>query len=363
MTTTTSGETVSPHVRDLDELKGAMTDWLGARMPEVTDIRLDNFTYPRGAGMSHETILFDAHWTEGGTAREQGLVVRIKPTGHLVYQDDMFEQQYRIMSALYEDGRVRVAKTLWLEHDPSLLGAPFFVMEKRAGNVAVSIPPYSREGWLFDSSPEMRHTVWRNAVTQLGLIQTVPLDKVAFLDPPGGPNGFDFEWDRWNRFLGWISQTERFEFLERALAALEKTMPPERPAGIVWGDSRLGNMMIAKDGSVAAVMDWEQISLGGPLHDLGWWLQIDEGQTKAQGIPRLEGMGTREETIALWTEVSGKSAADIDWFQAFAAFKLCCLTVQTCRLGAAIARGRDPVDNPTSRALAAMLDIAPPRAA
>lgn len=358
--TTTAGETVAPHVRDLEELRGAMTDWLAGRMPQAHGIRLDNFTYPRGAGMSHETILFDAHWTEEGQVRSRGLVVRIKPTGHLVYQDDMFEEQYRIMSVLFEDGRVRVAETLWLEPDPGLLGAPFFVMEKRSGRVAVSIPPYSREGWLFDSSPELRRTIWRNGVIQLATIQTVPLDAMAFLDPPGGPHGFAFEWDRWTRYLAWISGDERLDFLERAHAALERSMPADRSPGIVWGDARLGNMMIADNGEVAAVMDWEQISLGGPLHDLGWWLHIDHSQTVGNNIPRLEGMGTREETIRLWSEVSGKSAADIDWHEAFAAFKICCLTVQTCRLGAAIARGRDPIDNSSSRRLATMLDIAPP---
>ena len=104
--------------------------------------------------------------------------------------------------------------------------------------------------------------------------------------------------------------------------------PRNRPEGIVWGDARLGNMMIGEDFSVAAVMDWEQPSLGGALHDLGWWLCSDRAQTEGRGLPALEGMGTREETIALWGEVCGKSAVDISWYEAFAMFKMECLGVR-----------------------------------
>lgn len=91
-------------------------------------------------------------------------------------------------------------------------------------------------------------------------------------------------------------------------------------------------MMIGADGEVVAVMDWEQPSLGGALHDLGWWLHSDHNQTAGQGIPPLEGMGTRDETIALWSEVSGKSAADIGWYEAFACLKMECLALRMMTL-------------------------------
>jgi hypothetical protein len=44
-------------------------------------------------------------------------------------------------------------------------------------------------------------------------------------------------------------------------------------------------------------------------------------------------MGSRAETIALWSDVSGKSAADIDWYETFVVFKMECLglRMQTLR--------------------------------
>jgi aminoglycoside phosphotransferase (APT) family kinase protein len=317
---------VSPNVRDLDTLADALVGWIGDRMPAARDLRLTDLRYPLGAGMSHETILFDATWTEGSRTTRRGMVVRIKPTRHFVYQDDMFDQQYRLMQLMHDSGHVRVARSLWFEHDPALLGAPFFVMEKVAGRVAVSYPPYSQSGWLVDAAPADRRRMWVDAVTQLASIQKVLVADCAFLNLPGVfAEDFDQETDRWRRYLDWIDPAGKLVLLRDGFDHLRARKPANRPAGIVWGDARLGNMMIAGDFSVAAVMDWEQPSLGGALHDLGWWLYSDYVQTDARGIPILDGMGSRDETIALWSEVSGKSAADIDWYEIFVVFKMECL--------------------------------------
>ena len=328
-TTGTKPMIVAPQVRDLDQLSGVLVEWLATQMPGVTNIRVANLRYPLGAGMSHETILFDAIWNEGAGERRRALVVRINPTRHLVYQDDMFEQQYRLMHEMHERSQVRVARPLWLESDPQLLGAPFFVMEQVAGRVAVSYPPYAQEGWLAESAAADRRRMWTDAVTQLATIQHVPVANAAFLNLPGDfAEGFDQEVDRWRRYLDWVDPVGRLTLLRDGFDRLLATRPGNRPEGIVWGDARLGNMMIGEDFSVVAVMDWEQPSLGGALHDLGWWLYSDHVQTAGRGLPALDGMGTREETIALWSEVSGKSATDIDWYESFAVFKMECLGVR-----------------------------------
>ena len=323
---------VAPNVRDLDELAAMLVGWLSTRLADAQDIKVTNLSYPLGAGMSHETILFDAAWIEGGVPKSQGMVVRIKPTNSLVYCDDMFDQQYRLIQLMHANGAVRVAKPLWFEADCSILGAPFFVMEKVAGRVAVSYPPYSKSGWLVETAPADRRRLWESAVQQLAAIQTVPVSDAGFLALPGGPDGFHQEVDRWRRFMHWVDPKGERSFLKETFDRLLAMGPANRPEGIVWGDSRIGNMMIGADFEVAAVMDWEQPSLGGALHDLGWWLQCDSNQTFGQGITPLEGMGTREETIALWSEVSGKSAADIAWYEAFASLKMECLAVRMIAL-------------------------------
>ncbi len=324
---------VAPDTRDLAVLSSTLVELLGARMPDARGIRVEDLRYPLGAGMSHETILFDARWHEGSREVERGMVVRIKPSRHLVYQDDMFAAQYRLMQLMRRHGQVRVAEPQWFEPDPALLGAPFFVMAKVAGRVAVSYPPYSQEGWLFDADAEHRRRMWHDGVTQLALIQTLPVADAEFLTLPGEfAEGFDQELDRWRRYMDWVDPAGDLALLREGFARLVAARPVNRPEGIVWGDARLGNMMIGADWRVAAVMDWEQPSLGGALHDLGWWLYSDHVQTEGRGLRPLDGMGTRAETIALWEAVSGKSAAEIDWYETFAAFKMECLAVRLATL-------------------------------
>jgi aminoglycoside phosphotransferase (APT) family kinase protein len=320
------GVLVTPAVRDLSVLAGQLADWLGRRMPDASDVSIDNLDYPRGAGRSHETILFDAAWTEGGQRHARGLVVRIKPTSYLVYLDDMFTQQYQLMRTLRESGRVRVAEVLWFEEDPAILGAPFFVMEKLNGRVPVTIPSYMEQGWVVEASPAQRARLWENGVRQLAAIRSVPLEKVAYL-PGAGGDGFGEEWNRWRRYLEHLLSVRPLPAMEAAWRQLEETTPRNRPPGIVWGDARLGNMMADDNFEIMAVMDWEQPSLGGALHDLGWWVLDDRMKIASRGGQPLEGWGSRDETIALWGEVTGVSTDEIDWYETFAAFKSSCLAV------------------------------------
>src|SRR5262249_1232632 len=156
------------------------------------------------------------------------------------------------------------AKPLWFESDASILGAPFFVMERRRGRVAVSIPPYATTGWVADATPAQRAKMWEKAVRQLAASQSVPLTSVQFLQGPGGAReGVGQEWDKYVRFVQWISRGRRWPVLEAALERLRARWPANQPPGLVWGDARLGNMMFDESFEVVAVMDWEQPSLGG----------------------------------------------------------------------------------------------------
>jgi aminoglycoside phosphotransferase (APT) family kinase protein len=352
---------VAPNVRDLGTLERTLHNWLQAKMPQAKDLHLANFAYPRGAGLSHETILFDAQWTENSREQSEGMVIRIKPSSHTVYQDDMFEEQFRIMEAVHRQGRVPIAAPLWFEDDNSLVGAPFFVMKKKTGNVPVSFPPYAREGWLMDLSSDERHKIWRNGVTALGNIQRLPLAEVGFLDPANSfPDGFEQEWDRWHRYAEWAKAGRSYPFLDKVWSLLSESRPKTRQPGVVWGDARIGNMMFGKDCSVVAVMDWEQTSLGGALHDLAWWTFLGRLETSSQGLPTPAGFGTREDTIALWQEVTGIDASEIEWYERFVGFKTACLAVRTLELRDMNRPGMSPTDNPSTRALTEMFGIAGP---
>jgi aminoglycoside phosphotransferase (APT) family kinase protein len=322
---------VAPETREL----ATLAEQLAACISDAENICVDNLAYPSGAGRSHETILFDASWSSRGHTQAQSCVVRIKPTRHTVFPDDLFEQQYRVMHVLHEQGRVRIARPLWFEADATLLGAPFFIMERMHGRVPVSVPPYAQTGWVAEASPAQRARMWESGVRQLAAIQCTPLQSVNFLHgPDGARDGLAQEWDKYVHFVAWISRDRAWPVLENALERLRASWPSHQPPGLVWGDARLGNMMFDENFEVVAVMDWEQPSLGGALHDLAWWLVLSETMHgAAPGRPHLEGMGSRDETIALWHQLTGISPAGVEWYEDFTHLKMSCTGIRLAQLG------------------------------
>ena len=137
------------------------------------------------------------------------------------------------------------------------------------------------------------------------LHREVPLDAVRFLDKPErGATGFDQQWSYWTDSFTWAAEGREQPVADAALAWLEANMPADRPTGFAWGDARPGNMIF--DGfECRAVLDWEMVSLGGHLSDIGWWLFLDRFHSEGYGVPRLEGLGTRDETLAVWADRVG----------------------------------------------------------
>jgi aminoglycoside phosphotransferase (APT) family kinase protein len=96
-----------------------------------------------------------------------------------------------------------------------------------------------------------------------------------------------------------------------------------------WGDARIGNMMFGDDFRLAGVLDWDQMALAHPRHDLAWWLYFDNVYTAGSRVPRPAGMGDRAETIALWEDRTGLKAGDLTWYDAFMLYKLSMISMKT----------------------------------
>ena len=112
---------------------------------------------------------------------------------------------------------------------------------------------------------------------------------------------------------------------------LAENLPESPPATIVHGDYRLGNVMMA-DGAPArlvAIFDWELATIGDPLADVGYmtvtWVEPGDPEDtmwrSPDAVTRAEGFPTRDELVALYEERSGRSVADLRWYQALALWK------------------------------------------
>ena len=120
----------------LADVAEALTPWFGERLGvagvELVDLRR------HAEGWSWQTYTMDADWLVPGTGEpmRRGYAVRVEPHDGLLAPYDI-DGQYRLHRAVLDHADVPMADLYWLEHDTSVLGMPFYVMERLHGIVPV----------------------------------------------------------------------------------------------------------------------------------------------------------------------------------------------------------------------------------
>ena len=314
---------------DLEIIRQRLAAWLTDQMPQASDIVLSPLQRP-GAGISNETYFCDLQWRQGGMPQTRPLVIRWPPSGFMVFprRDYDMGRQFRLLQAL---GRtdIPVPPALWLEEDASVIGAPFYIMEKVAGWVPGDFPPYHAAGPLFDASLPEREAVWFNAVDTLARIHTLDWQQagLGFLGSPA--SGTDL-------------LAQQIAYYDEVFAQNQEPMPDvlrstrdwlmskrftPRHVGLCWGDARLGNLLLQGQ-RVAAVLDWEMASLGDPESDLGWFAHIDwatsVGRAKSP-LPRLAGLPDLAQTIARYERATGRQVEHLHYHEVFATWRMAIL--------------------------------------
>ena len=348
--------------RDADAAGRHLQRWLAGRTPGAEDLVVENVVAPPSSGFSNETLLFDARWTEAGRARTAALVARVEATGFQIFPEYDVEKQARVLALVAAKTAVPVPRVFGYEADESLLGAPFFVMERVAGEIPPDAPTYHVAGWMTEIAPAERTRVWWSGVEAMARVHAVDgaTPEFAFLAAPGaGADPLERQLDEYERFVAWATDGRGHPLCERALAWLRERRPRgQAPLRLCWGDSRIGNQ-IFRDGRCVAVLDWEMATLADPQQDLAWWLFFDRHHSESCEVPRLEGLPSREETIARWESLTGLRAGDADYYEAFAALRFSVIMIRVGALfeqnGVIPAEANFADDNSATRMLAKLV--------
>jgi len=346
--------------RSLAQTADTLLRWFEATVPgSAPEIGL--LSRPVGAGGSNETILFEvvADLSDGRGRAMHNLVLRIEPGDYRLFREVNFSRQFALLGLLQGQG-VKVPAPLYFEADESWLGRAFFIMTRAEGKVPVSSPPYNRTGFLADASPTQRNLAWRAAVEELGRIHTLDVGAFSYLWTTRPSDGPAADFAEQVTSFHWAKGGKHAPFLEDVLQWLKAHRPKAISPGLSWGDARIGNMVFGHNFGLSAVIDWEQASLGGPMRDLGWWLFFDDLYSEEIGLERLEGMGSRADTIALWESVSGHAARDLLWFEIFAGFQLGVLMTRRCELREVSPPASNRNNNIFTRKVAKMLGVPQP---
>jgi aminoglycoside phosphotransferase (APT) family kinase protein len=316
--------------RDPQVLAANLREWLEHQLGPGSSPVIRDVTSPESNGMSSETLLFTAEWTEGGTPVERHLVARIEPpaTDYPVFTTYDMGMQFQVMRLVGEHTSVPIPETLWFEPDPAVIGGAFFVMAKVDGLVPPDVMPYTfGDNWVFDGDEPARHTIQESAVRALAGIHSITPDRFDLgflqLETPGA-TALERLFNQWKQYHAWVVQDTRSPLLEECFGWLEDNFPSDvGPDALSWGDGRIGNMMF-QNNEVAAVLDWEMASVAPPEVDLGWMCYLHlffQDLAVDLGVPGLPEMFRPVDVAESYAKASGHTPGDLTWHLAFAAMR------------------------------------------
>jgi aminoglycoside phosphotransferase (APT) family kinase protein len=311
---------ITTSTRDPAKLRAQFEQWLQATLPAGSESN----------GMSSETLLADAVWTENGAEVSRRLVARVEPpaTDYPVFTTYDLDMQFKVMRLVEEHTDVPVPKTHWFESDPTALGGAFFVMDRVEGLVPPDVLPYTfGDNWVFDATADQRRTIQDSAIRAMAGIHTVrPADHdLGFLqlDQPGA-TALERSLNHWKGYLEWVVGDTRSPLLDDCFTWLTDNLPDDASGdALSWGDGRIGNMMF-RDNEVVAVLDWEMAAVAPPEVDLGWmcYLHLFFQDLAVQlGAPGLPGMFRPVDVRATYSTVAGHGLGDLRWHIAYAAMR------------------------------------------
>lgn len=248
-------------------------------------------------------------------------ILRRPPHGHLLPTAHDMAREYRAMSSLTGTA-VPVPKTLGMSSDTSLIGAPFYVMEKLDG-ITLRTPADTAQ-----LTEIQRAELSETMITTLAELHTIDPADVGLSDW-GKPEGFlGRQLRRWQRQWDASVTTERPEITE-ILRRLETALPARSFPGIVHGDFKIDNMMLDRTDPtrILGVLDWEMSTLGDTATDLGilcsfWDHEGEFFNPITAGATALPGFPTRDQLIDRYISARGIDIPEIDWYLVFADFKI-----------------------------------------
>jgi aminoglycoside phosphotransferase (APT) family kinase protein len=307
--------------RSADALRERMQQWLRGHHPDATITDLGGTS---ATGMSSDTVLFDATWTDESGQRPHGLVARLAPDpGDVpVFPSYDLTRQFELIRAVDEHTDVPVPATFWNEPSPEALGTQFFVMERVDGEVPPDVLPYNfGDSWLFAAAPEQQQALQDATVDLLARLHEMPTPDFLEFDAPGDSalRRHVAHTRAWYEFVA--ADAEPSPLIEQGFDWLDANWPDESPPVVSWGDARIGNILY-RDFRPAAVLDWEMAGVGPRELDVAWLIHAHrsfEDIARLMSLPGMPHFLRREDVVARYAAATGYEPRDLDFYETYAA--------------------------------------------
>lgn len=250
-------------------------------------------------------------------AANQTWILRRPPAGAVMASAHDVGREYRIMQGLVSTD-IPVPRPIVHCDDPTVLGAPFYVMSYEKGVILRDSATATAAG------PLNCELASRSFFETLAHLHTHDLSGTG-LEGLSRRDGYvKRQLRRWFQQYEEISGEDRNPLVEELHDRLLASDPGEigLEAHLVHGDYHIDNAVLNPNFSVKAVLDWELATLGHPIADLAWalifWAEPDdqmvmmqEGVTAAPGFLNREAvtrsMPTHQASLSIHCRISKPS--------------------------------------------------------
>jgi aminoglycoside phosphotransferase (APT) family kinase protein len=257
-------------------------------------------------------------------------VLRRPPFGNRVQTAHDMSREYRVLSKLSVAFPEAPQAHLFCD-DRGVLGAPFYVMQRRRGLILRKAPPPG-----LPLVPEVVRRVSQSLIATLARLHAIDY-QAAGLSDLGKPAGYVAR-----QVSGWITRyanarTDEVLAMDNLARWLTEHTPQESGTAIIHNDYKFDNVVLdpADVTRIVAVLDWEMATLGDPLMDLGttlgYWVEAGDPEPlllAAVGPTMLAGNLSRREVVEHYEEASGREVRSPLFYYCFGLFKIAVIIQQ-----------------------------------
>ena len=261
----------------------------------------------------------------------QEMVLRRPPYGakSLKGGHDML-REYTVLKNLKSQFN-KVPKVYHYCDDKSILGAPFYIMDRVQGYI---IRPNLQQ----KNSPgkEVIEKISNSLVDTLVELHSVNI-KQANLNDLGKINGYvKRQVEGWTKRY-FHSKTDSIRDMEFVAKWLNENQPKESKEAIIHNDFKYDNLVLDKNNfsNIISVLDWEMATIGDPFMDLGttlgYWIDsndLPELKLFQLSATTLEGNPSREGILKMYEKKSGYTVNKPVFYYVFGLFKIAVIAQQ-----------------------------------
>jgi aminoglycoside phosphotransferase (APT) family kinase protein len=273
-------------------------------------------------------------------------VLRRPPFGNTVKSAHDMQREFDVLSKL-SAVYAPAPKPLLISWDASIMGSEFYLMERRNGLIIRGKIPgthtedaearaLARAKHDLENSQDFRLKVCRSFVQNLADLHALDYT-AAGLGDLGKPDGYNRrQVEGWTKRY-FAARTHDWDALEKAIVWLNKNIPTEFGASLIHNDYKFDNIMLDPEdlGRITAVLDWEMVTIGDPLMDLGttlgYWMSRDapEWLLDMPFNPRvlMENI-SRQELVEMYSGSLGRIVPDMLFYYVFGTFKIAAICQQ-----------------------------------